>query len=90
MDLKNRSVVPKAVFPSLLKTVNDNCSSSLPENIRSGFKSCGIIPLNRDPALDMLPKSQENSPEPDPTGHRKIMVTCSVAIFREIVPFKRA
>ncbi|XP_046684451.1 MFS-type transporter clz9-like [Homalodisca vitripennis] len=46
------ATVPKDKFPSLLKKVFETCK---PDNIISGFKKCGIIPINRKPVLAMLP-----------------------------------
>ena len=47
----------KSVFPRLLKQLCDEvCPFNQPnENLTSGFRKCGIYPLNADPVLERLP-----------------------------------
>lgn len=59
---KKKRTVPKDVFPKLLKKL----MAELPNqegNLRSGFKKCGIFPLDRTPVMDRLPRdaSQEGN-----------------------------
>ncbi|KAK3765045.1 hypothetical protein RRG08_023563 [Elysia crispata] len=62
---KQAGTVPKDVFPKLLKRL----MSELPnkrENMLSGFRKCGIHPLDPNPVLNRLPKShQEMAAEND-------------------------
>ncbi|XP_018392970.1 PREDICTED: uncharacterized protein LOC108772024 [Cyphomyrmex costatus] len=61
---KNRGVIPKALFPSLLKSAVEQVGEKMMVNIKSGFKACGIIPLARESVLKKLlnaDKSKQNS-----------------------------
>lgn len=49
------TTVPKDRFPPLLKELFVTLKE---KNVVSGFKKCGIIPLNRDQVLGMLPSSK--------------------------------
>lgn len=51
---KGESSVPKDRFPSLLKRLYDSFKK---ENVIAGFDKCGIVPLNRNRVLDMLPST---------------------------------
>lgn len=62
--------MPKDRFPPLLKQL---CDSLKEENVIAGFKKCGIVPLNRNKVLDMLP-SVETASNDEPgtsTGSQK-------------------
>jgi len=50
------SSVPKEQFPKLLNNLMDEIKEKQIVNIQSGFKKCGIIPINRDSVLNMLPE----------------------------------
>lgn len=52
----NESSVPKEQFPKLLNNLMDAIKEKQIVNIQSGFKKCGIIPMNRDSVLNMLPE----------------------------------
>lgn len=52
---RNEASLPKDKFPRLLKQLVEGISERGPENIRAGFKKCGIVPLNRNEVLKMLP-----------------------------------
>lgn len=43
---KNKGVVPKMQFPTLLKEMLDSLQPTIRRNISSGFEAAGIIPLN--------------------------------------------
>lgn len=49
---RNEATVPKDRFPTLLKKL---CDSLRSENVIAGFKKCGIVPLDRNKVLSMLP-----------------------------------
>lgn len=57
---KNEPTVPKDKFPALLKKFCDSLKRML-----SGFKKCGIAPLNRTKVLEMLPGEQKASQHPE-------------------------
>lgn len=49
---KHEASVPKDKFPPLLKKLMDTLNE---DNVKAGFKKCGLVPLNRKPVLQMLP-----------------------------------
>ena len=49
------STVPKTVFPKLLKELVGEMNK---ENLVSGFKKCGIYPLNREEVLSRVPDAE--------------------------------
>lgn len=46
--LRNRGVLPKTVFPSLLKQTIDTVGAKSGANTMAGFKACGISPFQPD------------------------------------------
>ena len=58
---KREAAIPKDKFPILLKKL---CDSLKEENVQSGFKKCGILPLNRTKVLQALPCSETSSSTP--------------------------
>lgn len=58
---RNEPTVPKDKFPALLKKL---CDSLKEANVVSGFKKCGIAPLNRTKVLEMLPGEKQRSQPP--------------------------
>lgn len=51
---KNRGVVPKTEFPSLIHKLLQAMQPTMSQNIKSGFESCGIIPFNPDKVKNKL------------------------------------
>lgn len=49
------SSVPKDKFPRLLNNLLKKIETNASSNTRSGFKKCGIIPVNKEEVLNMLP-----------------------------------
>ena len=49
---RNPMYIPKAVFPRLLKELTNELNK---ENLISGFKKCGIYPLDCNQVLNRLP-----------------------------------
>lgn len=61
---RNEWSVPNDKFPKLLKQLMVKLSVNGPESARSGFRKCGLIPLNCDQVLKTLPiEPKENSGE---------------------------
>lgn len=58
--LKNNGVIPKAIFPSLLRKTMEDLGDNARTNLVSGFKACGIYPLNANEVLKRLPDSINN------------------------------
>ena len=53
---RKESCVPKDVFPRLLKKLLNKIELNHVANIKAGFSKAGIIPLNRQQVLKMLPQ----------------------------------
>lgn len=51
------STIPKDYFPTLLKELIRNLEMDKSQNLISGFRKCGIYPLNKQMLLDRLPKN---------------------------------
>lgn len=49
--------IPKDVFPTLLKELMNSLQQNTAQNLISGFKKCGIYPLNKQILLDRLPEN---------------------------------
>lgn len=49
------SAIPKSEYPKFLKILTNHIKENQSNNIRSGFKKCGIIPFNRESVLNCLP-----------------------------------
>lgn len=60
---KNRGVVPKTVFPKLLKNTFDSIQLTSADNVKAGFKACGIVPFNPEKVLTKVPTSDKNQNE---------------------------
>ena len=57
--------IPKTVFPRLLKLLWDMMSKTVGDNLVSGFRTCGLVPLDRTAALKKLPEvtcNPDNNP----------------------------
>lgn len=56
MDKGSRECsIPKDQFPQLLNILMKKIEGNQVDNIKAGFRKCGIIPLDREPVLKMLP-----------------------------------
>lgn len=58
---KNMSCVPKDKFPRLLNSLMKKILLNGPNNVISGFKKCGIAPINNEEVLKMLPVDSTES-----------------------------
>lgn len=56
---KNKGVLPKAVFPQMLKKSLESIES-LESNVKSGFKAAGIVPFNRDCVISKVKSRPED------------------------------
>ena len=52
IQTRTKGSIPKSVFPSLLRQL---CEKMEAQHLVSGFKGCGIIPLDREQVLKRLP-----------------------------------
>lgn len=55
--------IQKQHFPPLLKKMLTIMGPNIAENLRAGFKKCGIVPLNPEPLLARLPGGQPIPPD---------------------------
>lgn len=56
----NRGVLPKSEFPRLLKDTFKKVGVQSASNIIAGFKKTGIVPLNPNKVLTLIPNTAEN------------------------------
>lgn len=52
---RNFSAIPKDKFPRLLNNLVKKIEPNASNNMKSGFRKCGIIPVNKEEVLKMLP-----------------------------------
>nr|XP_023021896.1 uncharacterized protein LOC111510230 [Leptinotarsa decemlineata] len=62
---RKESGIPKNVFPGLLRKLLESLEDNRPKNIMAGFDKCGIIPLNPDRVLNMLPVENPSNDRED-------------------------
>lgn len=73
--LKNRGVLPKTLFPRMLKRAIEDISIRSQQNSIAGFKACGIVPLNPDAVLKKIPrKTNEEANEESRTAWTNTIV----------------
>lgn len=73
MEKEYKGSLPKEYFPSLLKRAIDKLGGTLSQNIKSGFRGTGIIPLDRTQVLKRLPQ-ERNLEEDDPNAWTESVV----------------
>lgn len=61
--LKNRGVLPKTVFPRMLKTAVEGLGNREMNNILAGFKACGLVPFNPDAVLAKIKRKEPATQE---------------------------
>ena len=57
-ESKIRGPFPKEHFPFLLQRLDVAVKPNLPSNLISGFRTCGLYPLDRNQVLKKLPDSE--------------------------------
>jgi len=55
--------IPKDVFPRLLKKLMEDISVTAAANVKSGFRKCGVVPLDSEQVLRSIPAVPEKNPE---------------------------
>ena len=53
--------IPKELFPMLLSRLNRSIQSTITANLISGFRTCGLYPVDHFQVLKKLPESEETS-----------------------------
>lgn len=61
--LKNRGVLPKTIFPRMLKTTVEGLGDREMNNILAGFRACGLVPFNPDAVLAKIKRKEPTTPE---------------------------
>lgn len=61
--LKNRGVLPKTIFPRMLKTTVEALGDREMNNILAGFRACGLVPFNPDAVLAKIKRKEPITPE---------------------------
>lgn len=59
------SLIPKSIFPQLLKKLLDAIELKGGKNLENGFKKCGIVPLEKGKVLERLPNYKPNEENAD-------------------------
>lgn len=55
------TTIPRSAFPSLLNKLMDSIADKAKDNIFSWFRKTGIIPLNPEEVLRMLPEVEDQN-----------------------------
>lgn len=63
LTLKNKEVLSKGVFPSMLKTEVEVLGDLEMNNILAGFKACGLVSLNHDAVLAKIKRKESTTPK---------------------------
>lgn len=81
--IKNKGVIPKDRFPSLLKCTLDSIEYSSTTNLINGFKACGISPFDPNQVLKRLPDwSKTPSTEDSTNQHMSVSIIEVLEKFR--------
>lgn len=75
---RSEASIPKTIFPRLLKALLEKISENAETNIISGFRKTGIIPLNKEEVLKLLPKEQLDEDE------REALNTTMIDLLKEM------
>lgn len=57
MSSKSAASIPKDKFPKLLKHLMETIAPRAADNLKAGFRKCGICPFNEEPVLQRLPST---------------------------------
>ena len=56
---RKKATIPKDEFPRLIKELSNELAQNQCDNLKAGFKKCGISPLNKHKILGRLPKEKQ-------------------------------
>ena len=65
---KNKPTLPKDLFPNQLRKLLGSMADCMPTNIPSGFRKCGICPLDRNQVLGRLPRGAADQQHEEPAN----------------------
>ena len=55
---RRKGDIPKESFPSLLTALDERVRLTVKDSLKSGFRTCGLYPLDRNEVLQKLPDYQ--------------------------------
>ena len=56
-ESRRKGTFPKECFPTLLNRLNNSLQTTICANLKAGFETCGLYPINRNKPLQKLPSS---------------------------------
>lgn len=77
----NHGTLSKIHFPPLLRNLLEEIKDKLSENIKSGFRKTGIVPLDRQEILKQLPNQGQNA---NPLEENENMDNSVIGLLREL------
>ena len=60
MESRRTGEIPKEILPLLMARLDTKVRENVSDNLKSGFRTCGIHPLDRNIMLQRLPDSDIN------------------------------
>lgn len=78
---KNRGVIPKHQFPSLLNATLEKIKNTSGTNLIKGFEACGIYPINPSKVLQRLPTWSKSAGCSNTTDDQSLMNTSIVELL---------
>ena len=81
---RREASIPKATFPKLLKKLADAIQPNQEENLKSGFKKCGIAPYNPDAVLGRLPNLTDSTGNEDQQDTSDIVNSSFMDVLKEM------
>lgn len=76
---RTETTVPKTKFPQLLKQLVEKLKENAAKNIASGFRKTGIIPLDRNEVLNVIPPNPSLNEE-----HEEALNNSFVTLLKEM------
>ena len=81
---RRESSIPKSTFPKLLKKLADAMQTNQNENLKSGFKKCGVAPYNPNAVLERLPKQPNETENQDEQNTSDIVDSSFTSFLKEM------
>ena len=81
---RRESSIPKSTFPKLLKKLADAIQTNQNENLKSGFKKCGVAPYNPNAVLQRLPKQPDETENQDEQNTSDIVDSSFTSFLKEM------
>ena len=79
---RKKSTIPKDIFPELLKELTAKIEENGGNNLKAGFRKCGIVPLNKMIVLNRLPDA--NLEREDLEQEKANIDTAFTDMFKEL------